>query len=369
MDRTSPRHRGFTLVELLVVIGIIALLISILLPALNRARESANTIKCSSNLRTIGQGFAMYAAEHKQRLPAAYDYRGSKITGSGAGATQSPTFADLGYVHWSSFLYGDSVPGRVVSEQAFQCPSMEDGGLVPTQPKPGGWMPGQKPEGSNGTGNGTGADGQNYKEFEVTGGPADGISGAYYADSQAPRMAYTVNEAIMGRNKFGAPVTTNRHYNPSINVGTVKNSGGTILATEFIDNWQVISEAANGATNPVVKSHRPVGGWRADRTGGGSANLDLQKVAPGTPLRRVTAADLSPNPIKGYFDGTWTAANTMTRLDWVGSNHGRNSKYRENKTNFLYVDGHVETKLLRDTLTPFEWGQKPYSLFEQKIVE
>ena len=74
-DSTEPAEvrRGFTLVELLVVVGIVSVLIAILMPALNRAREHADRVKCAANLRSIGQALTMYVQQYG-RYPACQLY-------------------------------------------------------------------------------------------------------------------------------------------------------------------------------------------------------------------------------------------------------------------------------------------------------
>jgi prepilin-type N-terminal cleavage/methylation domain-containing protein/prepilin-type processing-associated H-X9-DG protein len=71
----SNRTGGFSLIELLVVIGIIAVLLGLLLPALQMARQHARRLQCMNNLRQIGHGLIMYSNEHNH-LPLRIGYRG-----------------------------------------------------------------------------------------------------------------------------------------------------------------------------------------------------------------------------------------------------------------------------------------------------
>lgn len=86
---------GFTLVELLVVIGIIAVLIGILLPTLGRARQSANNVKCMANLRQIGSALQIYAGANKGVMPYGFVFTGQAIPGSTAWTAESADWTTL----------------------------------------------------------------------------------------------------------------------------------------------------------------------------------------------------------------------------------------------------------------------------------
>src|SRR5262245_46909820 len=103
ISHKRPGARGFTLVEVLVVVGIIAVLIGMLMPALGRAREHARATNCLSNLRQINQAFLMFANENKGYLPQiGPGGTGSEmidVTGTGAAPVNV-------LVRWFGGLYG-----------------------------------------------------------------------------------------------------------------------------------------------------------------------------------------------------------------------------------------------------------------------
>lgn len=82
MDYQPPKQlrRGFTLIELLVTVAVIAILVALLFPAVKGALASTATAKCASNLRQIGNGYALYSADNDGNLPYTWDYGMSAIT-------------------------------------------------------------------------------------------------------------------------------------------------------------------------------------------------------------------------------------------------------------------------------------------------
>lgn len=108
------RSRAFTLVELLVVIGIIAVLISVLLPVLGKAKEAANSAKCLSNMKQVGMTVMLYVNDNKGKwLPP---YKAAEFT---------PNYTPSGTPSWNGAFFFTFLSGRYLKEdpKIWTCPT------------------------------------------------------------------------------------------------------------------------------------------------------------------------------------------------------------------------------------------------------
>lgn len=207
---------GFTLVELLVVIGIIALLIAILLPVLTRAKEAANSAKCLANLRSMAQAAILHANDHKGYMPVAgatffptapsatpqgmgdsnmqrYSYftDGSQQRPMGLAGSFAKYIGQTVRTDSKAHLEADLNTGNIA--KMFICPSDRDGG----------WL--------------------GFTIAEYTGGLWDG---------PVSRQSYAFNEAVLGiaePPEGGVAVPGSRFRG---NLGKVRNSSQTFLMTD-----------------------------------------------------------------------------------------------------------------------------------------
>jgi prepilin-type N-terminal cleavage/methylation domain-containing protein/prepilin-type processing-associated H-X9-DG protein len=335
-EQRKTNRSAFTLVELLVVISIIATLLAILMPAMSKAKKTAQAITCAANMRGTGLGMLAYVADF-QYFPASYLYP-SNANGGYSIENQDPSHP-YGYLHWSWYLF---YQGKV-SAKCFSCPSMNMGGAPRTNPgnKSEDWDSGQVDQ-----------SGQTQ--------PNDLL------DKQAPRMSLTANAAIIPRNKFTTEISTGPRVNRFVRADEVRNASSLILLTEFNNNWKALGVQQGGGI--LVKTHRPILPFSS--LGSGSIDLAVYQVPYSTP--GFVYGDGSGERGNYGLVPQKQVDNSSDLLNG-GAGHPINAIGRHHPgpgmttvmggcANFLYVDGHIARKTVLETMKNREWGEKFYSI-------
>lgn len=324
--------RGFTLIEVLVVIAVIALLIGILLPSLGNARAEARGIRCAAQLRSVAVAVTQYTI-NEDYFPPAYVYSAETDPDSWIERDQFGSGSSTGYIHWSWSLFSSGG----TQEEAFTCPSLYNGGAPRSNP------------------------GGNAEDWEV--GQENDNGGTAPApdptDRQARRMAFTGNAAIFPRNKFVSDSPTGRKnvlVKPVAIEATGRGGSNTILATEFAEEkeWRSVFSASNPN---VSKSHRSITPFVG---GGGGTDVYSEPAGSGAP-RYFYPGETRIRDKRSM--GAGLIDDTGTTLNAVGRHHpGAKSEKYGGTANFVFVDGHVEREQVLDTIKERRWGERFFSI-------
>lgn len=331
---------GFTLIEVLVVIAVIALLIGILLPSLGAARAEGRAIKCAAQLRSVAIAVTQYTI-NEDYFPPSYVYSADGEPDEWRLEDQFGSGSRSGYIHWSNALF--SAGG--VQDEAFTCPAVLNGGAPRSNPGANAddWEPGQE----NDLGNPIGA--------------------ATPEDRQARRMAFTGNDAIFPRNKFkssGPLERKNQLVRPVWIEATGRGGANTILATEFLErrDWRSVFSAGNPN---LSKSHRPVTPFIG---GGGGVDVYSEPPYGSTPRFFYPSVDTRLKTMSALGPGMIEDAGTT--LNAVGRHHpGAKSEKFGGTANFVFVDGHVERSNIAKTIEERRWGERFFSITGNNRVD
>lgn len=199
-------RRGFTLVELLVVIGIIALLLSLLLPALARAREAARATKCRSNLRQVHQALMLYAQANNDQVPIGY--RGTKQFNSMMYSGSAGKLVLFGKLHEAKLTFDGEV---------FYCPSESNEQFAFDTPQ-NPWPPGED------------ATANTYSGYACR--PVVELPDDWTRDTPVPRLSRLGNVALLADN-MNSPERINTRHEDRVHVLYVDGSARAIMRKEF----------------------------------------------------------------------------------------------------------------------------------------